>query len=259
MRYLIYAICLSAVCGGCSSTPKAKTLSTSKTSSWWNPFGKKDKEPEPYPNPVKMAATWSPDTLTQPGKTPTRGFGGRIFFYNEKSQPVPVEGELIVVAYEETGCPDQAPRARQFGFTKEQFTKHFSQSDLGASYSVWLPWDADGGMGQRITLVASFKPAEGNQIQGSPTVVMLPGPLPNQPGAIARGERSRGTVVPPNFQPSSVRQAGFAPQGFPNQGESLSESRIATGSFDGSATSPKSGVTTTTIPMGSDMTRRLKR
>ena len=51
-----------------------------------------EEEEEPYPEPMKLAATWTPDTLIQTGRTPTRGFGGRIYFYDQKSRPVPVEG-----------------------------------------------------------------------------------------------------------------------------------------------------------------------
>ena len=140
------------------------------------PLKRKDPNapPEPYPNPAKMAVTWSPDTLTQVGRTPTRGFGARLFFYDEKSRAVPVEGTLIVHGFDESAGGDQPP-VKRFEFTPEQFTRHFGQSDLGASYSVWIPWDAVGGSQTRISLVASFVAASGKTIQGSPTIVMLPG------------------------------------------------------------------------------------
>ena len=64
---------------------------------------------------------------------------------------------------------------KRFEFTPEQFTRHFSQTDLGASYSVWIPWDALGGEQRRISLVASFKPAEGKTVQGLPATLVLPG------------------------------------------------------------------------------------
>ncbi|WP_442511464.1 hypothetical protein SH528x_003145 [Novipirellula sp. SH528] len=135
---------------------------------------KKDATPEPYPNPVKMAATWTPDTLVQTNRTPTRGFGGRIFFYNEKSHAVPVDGTLVVHGFDDQA--DSSEKAtKRFEFTPEQFTRHFSQSDLGASYSIWVPWDAVGGDARRISLVASFKTQEGVTVQGVPATVMLPG------------------------------------------------------------------------------------
>jgi len=42
--------------------------------------------------------------------------------------------------------------------------------------SVWIPWDAVGSFEKRITLVPSFKTAEGKIIQGTPSTIVLPGP-----------------------------------------------------------------------------------
>ncbi len=138
------------------------------------PWSKDKNKPEPYPNPTRMASTWTPDTLVQTGRTPTRGFGGRIFFYDEKTKAVPVEGELTVHAFQET--PDgQQGEVKRYHFTPEQFTQHFSQTDIGASYSVWIPWDAVGGDQTKISLVPSFRAANGRLIQGEQALVALPG------------------------------------------------------------------------------------
>jgi hypothetical protein len=138
---------------------------------------KKNEKPEPYPNPVKIAATWTPDTLVQTGRTPTRGFGGRVFFYDEKSRPVPVEGTLTVHGFDDSSAEPEIS-VKRFEFTPEQFTRHYSQSDLGASYSIWIPWDAVGGTQRRVSLVTSFRTAEGNLIQGIPATLALPGKSP---------------------------------------------------------------------------------
>lgn len=157
---------LSAV--GCSGAgPK-------ESSSWSMPWSKKDQTPKPYPNPVRMVATWTPDTLTQTGRVPTRGFGGRIYFYDEKTRTVPVAGELVVHAFAEN--PDgSVGEVKRYQFTEEQFTQHFSQSDLGASYSVWIPWDAIGGDQMKVSLVPSFKSSNGRLVQGEMALVGLPG------------------------------------------------------------------------------------
>lgn len=238
MRTLLITVCCVFASSGCTSLPTAETFKLS------NPFSKKDKPPEPYPNPAKLGTTWTSDTLTAPGKTPTRGFGGRIFFYNEKSQTVPVDGELLVTAYEESEHPGMPPRVRRFGFTREQFTKHFSQSDFGASYSFWLPWDADGGIQQRVTLVPSFTSAEGKTIQGPPTSVLLPGPTGEEfahaTAAPTRSRRYGGPqrpYVPPIGSSPSIQRAGYVGMGDPP-------------GIDGTANPPqsRSGLTTTTIP-----------
>lgn len=174
---------------GCASFQKDKpeSLRPKKTLMQRMPWAKDDPNemPEPYPNPVKLATVWSPETLTQAGRLPTRGFGARVFFYDEKTRAVPVDGTLIVHGFNESGNSDK-PDVKRYEFTPEQFTRHFSRSDLGASYSVWIPWDAVGGDQQRISLVASFKTAEGKMLQGSPTTVLLPGAKQDRDLALAQ-------------------------------------------------------------------------
>ncbi|MGN6544640.1 MAG: hypothetical protein ACTHK7_06305 [Aureliella sp.] len=174
-RIIMLVLCAAALATGpgCSSLTKSK--GSKKDSPWESmKFWKKE-----YQQPAKMAVLWSHDILTVEGKPPTRGFGGRIYFYNNKSQAIPVEGELVVHAFDETtrrftGAPENQPDKR-FRFTAEQFTQHFSESDLGASYSVWIPWDAADGMQKEITLVPTFRSSKGELVQGTPAKVVLPG------------------------------------------------------------------------------------
>lgn len=164
---LLAVIPLLLVAAGCAGS------SPLNVASWKSPWNKSD-QPKPYPNPVKMAATWAPDTLLQSGRTPTRGFGGRLFFYDEKLRAVPVEGDLTVHGFVEN--PDGSTgEVKRYHFTAEQFTRHFSQSDLGASYSVWIPWDAVGGDQTKISLVPSFRTSSGKLVQGETALVGLPG------------------------------------------------------------------------------------
>lgn len=178
---------------GCASMSD-KNNSANKTFMERLPWSDKGAdESEPYPQPTKLAATWSPDTLIQTGRTPTRGFGGRLFFYDQKSRPVPVDGTLIVHGFDET-AKDQSDGVKRFEFTPEQFTKHFDQTDFGASYSIWVPWDAVGGNRKRISLVASFKTSDGKTVQGLPAVVMLPGAEP------AKSEQDLMSRMSPQFR-----------------------------------------------------------
>jgi hypothetical protein len=175
---LIVAAALLVAPVGCSTLSKSPSAEAKKTSFFdrvpWPGKKKKDEAEEKYPTPVKLAATWTPDTLVQTGRTPTRGFGGRIFFYDEKSRAIPVNGALVVHGFDETAAKVE-DRVKRFEFTPEQFTRHFSQTDLGASYSVWVPWDAVGGEQRRISLVASFKNEDGKTVQGIPATIQLPG------------------------------------------------------------------------------------
>ena len=239
---------------GCVSGPSNDLFSKKPTSEEGSfldsiPFvGKKDKTPEPYTNPVKLAVTWTPDTIIQTGRTPTRGFGGRIFFYDEKSKSVPVEGTLVVHGFDDTSEND-ANAAKRFEFTPEQFTRHFSQGDLGASYSIWIPWDAIGGEKKRISLVTSFKSTSGKPIQGIPASLMLPGisPTEMEEDKLARmspqyqqyvqasntgGTRKTGLTTTTIRRPANSRSTQNMPTKPPINipGFQKSETQVATGS-----------------------------
>jgi len=129
-----------------------------------------------FQTPDRMIAIWTPDVLSQTGKPPTRGFGGRLYFYNTENQPVPVEGQLVVYAFDDDHNTDRPNEPdRKFAFTPDQFTQHYSESDLGASYSVWIPWDAVGGEPRKLSLIPVFTASAGKVVIGSQTANLLPG------------------------------------------------------------------------------------
>src|SRR5690606_9283281 len=109
-----------------------------------------------------LVAIWSDSVYQEPGKTPTRGFGGRLYFYNEKNEPIRVEGSLLVYGFDDTVDQHSAVPSRKFAYTAEQFATHYSESELGPSYSVWIPWDAAGGEEAKIGLVPIFTAAGGH-------------------------------------------------------------------------------------------------
>lgn len=166
-----------------------------------------------FDTPTHMVAVWSPDILTQPGKPPTRGFGGRLYFYNDKNQAIPVEGQLIVYGYNESkekhpeGNPD-----RKFAFTPEQFKSHYSASDLGASYSIWIPWDGMEGDRTSISLVPVFTASTGHVVMGQQARNMLPGKKPNLETGLAQGgPASTSPTEASQPIPSAVAPAASTP------------------------------------------------
>lgn len=158
---------------GCTS------LSVSKEASW-KPTTWFKKE---FQEPGSIATIWKADMMPQPAGPSQRGFGARVYFYNERSQAIPVEGDLIVHGYLTTPgthgtspdqpCPDQPDK--KFVFTAEQLASQYSPSDMGASYSIWVPWDAEGGFREEVTLIATFKSKRDSVVQGEPTRLFLPG------------------------------------------------------------------------------------
>lgn len=159
-----------------------------------------------FGSPKKMVAIWTDAVYTQPGYAPIRGFGGRLYFYNEKSEPIPVEGQLAVYGYDDSvkGSPARKPD-RKFVFTSDQLTQHFSPSQLGASYSVWVPWDEVGGVRKAITLLPVFTSPDGNVIMGQQTFNVLPGSVPENVEAPPQGHF---TPLSPTAD-SGVRPASF--------------------------------------------------
>ena len=144
-----------------------------KEASWFT-FKKKE-----YQTPQSVTVTWSHDILTLPGRAPTRGFGGRFYFYNEKTQAIPVDGDLMVYGFDDTHkqklSEDLNQATKRFRFTAEQLTTHFTEGELGASYSVWIPWDEAYGPAKKIMLIPTFVAKDGKLIRGAAASLNLPG------------------------------------------------------------------------------------
>lgn len=134
----------------------------------------KDSDGDKSP-PTKMTVLWTHTVLNQPGRRGVRGFGGRIMFHGKDTdKPMQVEGGLAVYAFDETERKTTVPE-RKFMFTAEQFAKHYSESKIGHSYSVWIPWDEVGGPPRRINLVTRFEPIGGSLIMSESSLQILPG------------------------------------------------------------------------------------
>lgn len=175
--------------------PPSKRKSDKKKEGWsWF------KKPE-YQEPKSMVAIWTEDTFIQPGKPVTRGFGGRIYFYNEKSQAIPVDGELMVYGFDDTAMTRPANASpsdleleqagKKFRFTAEQFTQHFAHSELGASYSVWIPWDAAGGEQKKIMLMPTFVNKDQRIVRGECARLSLSG----KPNGLAASKAAANNTI----------------------------------------------------------------
>ena len=151
--------------GGCQFAPSKPNWPTS----WFQ----KNDEPG---TPDRMLAIWSDTILHQPGKPGVRGFGGRIYFYEgSDTKAILIDGKLSVYAYDGEDLGSSAKPLRKFVFTKEQFSEHMSYTDMGPSYSVWLPWDKVGGESMQLSLVTRFEGTAGGVVISKPTTKLLPG------------------------------------------------------------------------------------
>lgn len=159
---------------------------------------KQEKKPSPGV-PVRVVATWKDAVLQRAGQPSQRGLGGRLYFYDGKNPtPIPVEGQLVVYAFDEAGRkPTDNRPTRRYVFPVEQFVKHQSDSELGVSYSFWLPWDEAGGAATEISLIARFEPIRGGSLVVSEqTSTRLPGSFGLEPSPETKIARvSHGVAV----------------------------------------------------------------
>ena len=184
---------------------------------------------EPFGKPDRVTALWTDAVANTAGQPPVRGFGGRLMFYEGRSDtPVKVEGTLVVYAFDETDRdPNNAKPDCKYVITAEQLPKHYSKSKAGHSYSVWIPWDLAGGMQKEITLIVRLEPKEGSPVIGDQCREVLPGrlppPLPNSmiplpaqggpAGAIARNPAGYGGGEWRGASPAGYQQAGQVAEG----------------------------------------------
>jgi hypothetical protein len=125
--------------------------------------------------PGRITALWTHTILEQPGKRGIRGFGGRLMFHDREGEaPVIVDGDLVVYAFDDTDGPTSHPE-KKFVFTPADLPSHHSESRLGHSYSLWLPWDEIGGPPRKISLVVRFTPQGAGTVMSESAHVMLPG------------------------------------------------------------------------------------
>jgi hypothetical protein len=239
-------------------------LSLNKASMW--PFN--DDKPKV---PEKVIAVWADTVLYQPGERPVRGFGGRLMFYEgKKEKPVKVEGTLVIYAFEEDGrAPNNTKPDRKYVFQQDQLPAHYSKSDLGHSYSVWLPWDEVGGPQKEISLIIRFEPKGGAVVVSEAVRQLLPGttnaaPAPRVPagpavapqfpagGATVPGQGQGAPVMPTAANPMPTGTAGATG---PQAVQLASYEAAVPGSGDQSVTQPPRGrrMMTATIPVPSGL------
>jgi hypothetical protein len=176
--------------GGCQFAPTKKA--------WPKNWFAKDDKPAV---PDRMMIVWTDTILHQPQKPGVRGFGGRVFFYSgNETNPVTVDGALTIYAYDNDNVDSDSNRPeRKYVFTEDQFAKHMSHTDLGPSYSIWLPWDEVGGDSRQLSLVSRFDGRSGGVVISKPAIKLLPG--------LAKKQK-RGDAAVAKSVKAGVRQAG---------------------------------------------------
>ena len=199
---------------GCQSTAPNFTAPLA----YMNPFRSAKPEIE-YQQPVRMAVLWKESVVNAPGKKPTRGFGGRVYFYNEENETVRVDGNLTVYAFDDSNDEDMQARApdRKYVFRASELQMHHGQTGLGESYNVWLPWDEVGGERKTIALVPIFKPVNGLIHKSDQSMATLSGTtseretqFAEEAGATDPMVRQVTITVPPNERPNQASRVAIS-------------------------------------------------
>jgi len=188
-------------------------------------------------NPERILTIWADAVLHQPGRPGVRGFGGRVYFYEEgKPDPIRVDGALTVYVFDgESLNPANAAPLKKYVITADQLARHHSVSGLGHSYSIWVPWGPVGGPAMTLSLVARFDGRNGGTVLGEHTTKHLPG-IPSPPGADSpiqqashqddgqRGDRPPGnTPLEWNERPTITSHTIPLPPSFQNRLLDMSE------------------------------------
>lgn len=175
-RSIIFAAVALLLFNGCSIVNDS--MRVSEKNSIWNPVEtiakKKQKPSDTALPPETMATIWSFGIYEKPGSTSVRGLGGRIYFYDAKNNAVTADGELIVYGFDEDSGSRSQPD-KKFVFRASEFQSHYSESSLGGSYSVWIPWDKVGGYRKSVTLLPVFKTTDGKIIRAEQSINLLAG------------------------------------------------------------------------------------
>jgi hypothetical protein len=233
---LLLSVCLLA---GCSSLDLSKSVAKPRKLKLWG---------QPADQPARVVAVWSDALYNEPGKPSVRGFGGRLYFYDRKNQAVPVDGQLVVYGYDDSleGAPAKEPE-RKFVFAAEQLSTHYTPSELGPSYSIWLPWEPVGGFTKTVSLLPVFTSAKGDVLTGQQAINTLPGKTP--PHAQSRsGVRSTPALVQAS---GAVQPATYEQPAPPMTGG------VSAGDLAGPAGDPSRRLRTTTFALPLSLTQRL--
>ncbi|MFM7740412.1 MAG: hypothetical protein ACKO9H_13480, partial [Planctomycetota bacterium] len=135
-------------------------------------------------------AVWTDAVRTESGKPAERGFGGRVFFYDDKGKPMKVEGTVHIYVFDDDRSMDhvQTPE-KKFVFPADTLELRYSKCSLGHSYNFWVPIGSVQGPNRNLSLVTKIELKSGGSVVSSVTRKILPGSgLP--PAALAAKPKS---------------------------------------------------------------------
>ncbi len=139
-------------------------------------FSRDKKEKKTDSPPEKIVAVWTEATHHHPGKKAERGFGSRIVFYDAQDRPLEITGKVTVFVFDDQhpAADEPAPKYK-FVFPEEVIASHYSKSDLGHSYSFWIPLAAIDSPTIPFSLVVRYDSPQGERVLSDLTKKVLVG------------------------------------------------------------------------------------
>ena len=168
-------------------------------------------QPKPLPEfkaPEKMLAVWKDSVRTEDTGRSMRGFGGRLYLYDDDGSPIRAEGDLVIYGFDDSVTDREGSKAdRKIVIANEQFQKQYSESALGPSYSVWLSWDRVGDPDKSVTLVPFFRTTDGKIVQAGQAIYSLH--TPGKSDSLSKERISAFKNVPRSTPAAGVSQVSY--------------------------------------------------
>lgn len=232
------------------------TMRVSQKNSQWNPVKtlseKKEQKSEPT-MPETMTVLWKESVFEKPGHRSVRGFGGRVFFHDAANNAVEADGELTIYGFDESRKGTERQKAdKKFVFSGDELKRMMSDSGLGTSYNIWIPWDEVGGERKTIALIPMFRTNEEEPrvIKSGQSLNVLFGSAPDVKKTAEIGPYKVFGSSPTKSEP--IRQAGYDE----NLGKS-EEGDVQQTGFESKTNTEPSNIKTSTIRMTPSMSKRI--
>jgi hypothetical protein len=127
------------------------------------PFEKKIPKASATDPVVQVLCLWQQAEGRDPEGYPCKGFSGQILFLSSKAAtPVQCEGDVRIYLFDDQGNAEaQAKPLRQFDFDAGSWDIHLTETSLGPTYSVFVPYVRRGVKDANCALRVRLKPKNG--------------------------------------------------------------------------------------------------
>ncbi|WP_397568135.1 hypothetical protein [Schlesneria sp. T3-172] len=127
------------------------------------PFSKKIPKASASDPVVQILCLWQQAEGRDPDGYPCKGFSGQILFLSSKAAtPVQCEGDVRIYLFDDLGTPEEQTKPlRQFDFDSGSWKIHLTETSLGPTYSVFVPYVRRGVKDANCALRVRLKPSYG--------------------------------------------------------------------------------------------------